>query len=121
MYRHPSALRNPTTEFRKIHDYYSLGVVMVEIACWKPMEELLMKYRELRGEECKEEDIKKVREILMDNQALGSPRDVAFRMGDIYRGAVEVCLKSDFGADDGPDLLASFNRRVICELGKCVI
>lgn len=94
---------------------------MVEIACWKPMEELLIKYRELRGEECKEEDIKKVREILMDNQALGSPRDVAFRMGDIYRGAVEVCLKSDFGADDGPDLLASFNRRVICELGKCVI
>jgi hypothetical protein len=94
---------------------------MVEIACWRPMEILLTRYKELRGEECREEDVKKVREILMDNQAQGGPRDIAFMMGDIYRGAVEVCLNSDFGADDGPDLLASFNRRVICELGKCVI
>lgn len=94
---------------------------MVEIACWKPIEELLRKNKEFQGEECKEEDLQRVRDILMDNQAQGSPRDVAFRMGDIYRKAVEVCLNGDFGADDGPDLLESFNRRIICELDKCVI
>jgi hypothetical protein len=85
------------------------------------MEELLVKHRELRGKECKEVDVRKVREILTDDLAVGSTRDVAFRMGDIYRGAVEVCLKGDFGANDGPDLLESFNRRVICELDRCII
>ncbi|RYP42655.1 hypothetical protein DL767_000024 [Monosporascus sp. MG133] len=121
LYRHPSVLRNPTTTFKKIHDYYSLGIVMVEIACWKPLASLLTKSRELQGTECKEEDIRRVREILKRYEFPGSPVDIAFRMGNIYRQVVEVCLDGNFGASDGPCLLASFRQRVISELDRCII
>lgn len=85
------------------------------------MEELLAKHDAFHGAECKGQDVQRIREILRDNRNQGSPRDVAFRMGDIYRKVVQVCLDGDFGAADGPDLLESFNRRVITELGRCVI
>ena len=85
------------------------------------MADLVARYGDLRGEECKEEDLKKVREILMRHDSPGGPIDIAFRMGDIYRRVVEVCLNGSFGADGGPQLLESFRQRVICELDKCVI
>ena len=122
LYRHPDALQDPTTSFTKQHDLYSLGVVMIEIACWKAMEDLFAHHKEFQGEECKEDDIQKIRGILLGNQgAQGNLNDVAFRTGSIYAKVVEVCLKGDFGADDGEELYESFQRRVIRELDRCVI
>ncbi len=85
------------------------------------MADLLAKCQDLQGDECKEVNLKKVRETLMRHDSLGSPPDVAFRMGDIYRRVVEVCLNGTFGAEDGPHLLESFRQQVVCELDKCVI
>lgn len=122
LYRHPSALRGPTTTFKRIHDYYSLGLVMVEIACWKPLASLLARSRELQGgETCSEDGIRKIREILRRYESPGSPVDVAFRMGNIYRQVVELCVDGSFGTDSGPGLLAAFRERVIRELDRCII
>jgi len=92
---------------------------MVEIACWKPLAKVLAQASELEGTECKEDDIRRVREILKQYGAPGSGVDIAFRMGSIYRKAVDVCLDGDFDAHDGQDLLDSFRQRVIAELASC--
>lgn len=36
IYRHPERQGQPTTPFKKIHDIYSLGVVLLEIGLWEP-------------------------------------------------------------------------------------
>ncbi|KAL9081871.1 MAG: hypothetical protein Q9159_006947 [Coniocarpon cinnabarinum] len=36
VYRHPVRQGQPLTTFKKIHDIYSLGVVLLEIAVWRP-------------------------------------------------------------------------------------
>ena len=95
---------------------------MVEIACWRSIDDILRKFQELNGEECKEEDARKVKDILLDKDTPDNyPREVAFKMGDIYCRAVEKCLRGNFGAEDGRELLDAFKTHVIDELGRCVI
>ena len=95
---------------------------MIEIACWKAIEDLFAHHKEFQGEECREDDIQKIQGILLGKQgAQGNLNDVAFRTGSIYANVVEVCLKGDFGADDGEELYESFQRRVIRELDRCVV
>ncbi|KAI1420558.1 hypothetical protein F5Y12DRAFT_111493 [Xylaria sp. FL1777] len=36
VYRHPEQWGHPTTRFNRMHDMYSLGVVLLEIGRWKP-------------------------------------------------------------------------------------
>jgi hypothetical protein len=40
LYRHPAQWGSPTTSFNKLHDIYSLGVVLLEIGLWKPVVEM---------------------------------------------------------------------------------
>jgi len=120
VYRHPHALRDPTTEFKKVHDYYSFGVIMFEIACWRPLDGILQKFQELRGEECREEDVKRVQAILLDKNSVENyPKDIAFRMGEIYKGVLEKCLTGT--SIDDQEVLEAFKKHVIDELGRCVI
>jgi len=122
LYRHPDALQDPTTTFTKKHDYYSFGILLLEIACWKSIYEMILARAEFRGAEFREEDFRKVQKLLLSRDtASGNLNDVAFRMGEIYAKVVEVCLRGDFGADSGNELIASFQRRVIAELDRCVI
>lgn len=86
------------TEF----DYYSLGVVLLEIGLWTPLEELVMKgigsYPPRRQKD------------LWLNEfvpALGPP------MGEVYREAVKFCLSCEDAA------AASFEIAVVNELGRC--
>ncbi|KAH0536977.1 hypothetical protein FGG08_006205 [Glutinoglossum americanum] len=119
LYRHPDALRDPTTRFTKIHEYYSLGIVLVEIAQWRPMRHIMRNHQNLQGVECKENDIKDVQGILLDiNSEENYLGDVEFRMGTIYRGVVELCLRGNFGSGD---LLAAFSEGVVAQLDRCVI
>jgi len=86
------------------------------------MVELLARYEELQGEECKEENLKRVRQILNRRDSPGGSIEIAFRMGDIYRGAVEACLDSTFGTSSSPQLLLEcFRQRVVHELDRCVV
>ncbi|KAG8533859.1 uncharacterized protein KY384_001600 [Bacidia gigantensis] len=125
LYRHPDALRNPTVHFNRLHDYYALGVVLVEIAWWSPMETILRKHQELQGEECLETDVEKVQDTLLDRDVYSAEQYQAvltFTMGDIYRDVVNACLKSDFdvGVNESM-LLESFERRVLGPLQKIVV
>jgi serine/threonine protein kinase len=124
IYRHPDALRDPNTTFSREHDYYGLGIVMVEIAVWRCINSILKKHTDLQREECKENDVRKVRDILLDEDSQENhPRDIAFRMGDIYWKVVKTCLKGEFGVPKGAEeqLLLAYQRDVVGELRRCVI
>lgn len=102
-YQHPECqMRDRGYRFRTEFDYYSLGVVLLEIGLWTPLEELVVKgigsYPPRRQ-----------KDLWLDEfvPALGPP------MGEIYREAVRFCLTCEDAA------AASFEMAVVNELGRC--
>lgn len=104
IYRHPNAQSSQTDgKYRKSYDIYSLGVLMIEVALWKRIEDLVPL-----------EDLAKAKpSVLREIQPwlLGMPlstrfplsiaesrsclQQVAFACGDSFRDIVEQCLKMD--------------------------
>lgn len=107
-----------------MHDYYALGLVLLEIAIWRSLKSILEKHTSLQRDQCSENEIKEVSNIILDEDSrenhLG---EIAFRMGDIYRDVIERCLRGDFvRLRDTPDMQTiAFSREVVERLGKCVI
>ena len=98
--------------------------MLVEIAVWRSVKKILKNHTDLQREESKESDVRRVREILLDNNSQENhPRDIAFRMGDIYWKVVHLCLTGDFGVprDANEQLAAVFERDVVEQLRRCVI
>lgn len=128
LYRHPDALRNPDIRFKAVHDYYSLGIVLVEIAKWQSMKTISSHDQTFHGQtgpdrEIKPKDARQVRDMLLNRDSQEDHlRDIEFRMGEIYCKVVETCLTGRFG-ESGEDLeaLREFGSRVVNELGRCVI
>ena len=124
VHRHPDALRDPRTNFTKAHDYYSLDIVFIEIAVWRPVWEILQKAQELQGETCREEDARNIRDILLieyseDNHL----RDIAYRMGDRFLSIIRACLRGEWNisGDQSASVMDTFQRKVVDELGRFVI
>ncbi|KAF7549912.1 hypothetical protein G7Z17_g6071 [Cylindrodendrum hubeiense] len=90
MYRHPETQfdfpRDGRTGFKKVHDIYSLGVIMFEIGVWMPISEIL-------GidttKTIKASMVKKVQSDLLRKDNLDLLESEA---GDVFAGAVTVCL-----------------------------
>jgi hypothetical protein len=100
IYRHPNAQSNQTDgSYRKSYDIYSLGVVMTEIALWKPIEGVIglenlpkAKPPTLRG----------IQSRLLQKPLPGNATDaeaclqqIASACGDSLRDIVERCLQMD--------------------------
>ncbi|KAK1755712.1 prion-inhibition and propagation-domain-containing protein [Echria macrotheca] len=110
LYRWPGIQQEAPTErnSRKTYDLYSLGVLLLEIAHWKPLDELLKLERDSRGE-VSITYAKHVRDWLLGIRD-GRPnptvelRNIA---GDRYWRAVMRCLwahgERGFGVEEGED------------------
>ncbi|KAL8930554.1 MAG: hypothetical protein Q9208_000738 [Pyrenodesmia sp. 3 TL-2023] len=85
LYCHPDVQDEPNIEFGKIHDLYSLGVVLLEIGLWLTARQILQQSRpprpskpgEVRGEYIRKANSK-----------------LPLRMGKPYTEAVVACLES---------------------------
>lgn len=92
LYRHPSVRGGPPRErsrrlgYKKRHDIYSLGVVLSEIAHWKPVEDILGV--EDRSK-VKVKDVISVRSKLLGK---GSIDRVRFLVGVAVAEAISACL-----------------------------
>jgi hypothetical protein len=42
-YRHPQSLEDPSAEFLRIYDWYSLGCVLLEIGRWQTLDDCLFR------------------------------------------------------------------------------
>jgi serine/threonine protein kinase len=116
-YQHPVYLRNsekysddpknPIRRFRQEFDYYSVGLVLLEIALWKPLNKII-------------------------GNILGSPENVQAQllkshislvkayMGDCYGEAVKSCLSCYVADERSPEeVREEFNSKVVTPLSQC--
>lgn len=100
--------------FSRVHDYYSLGLVLLEIALWTPFNRIASRKSTLSPVE--------LRQYILDNYIpmLGG------MVGNAYRDAVRACLTGDFGDRCGEesdearkDVLALFQLKVVDPLAVC--
>jgi hypothetical protein len=128
MYRHPRCLSFPTTRFNRQFEYYSLGIVLLEIAWCTPIYDIVKAQIPIHKGDVKAEQIQKLREILLSSSKPNFERELAYRMGNKYRNATFACIRGDFGvegrgdarAQDEPQL-EEFFREVVQELEACSI
>lgn len=92
LYRHPnvqgfSADRTAGRGFRKHHDVYSLGLILTEIAYWKPLESILgvSSLKDLKAK-----DVLRVREVLLSQSHTESLQS---RVGDTIAQVSRACLE----------------------------
>lgn len=106
LYRHPHAQFGEwRNSYRKAYDIYSLGVILIEIALWEPIENILG-FKDLARLEPKK--LRGIRDGLLgvtdDDvgldccEAIGASPDllmkIANQCGDSYRDVVEICLEA---------------------------
>lgn len=100
LYRHPKRQGHPSEKFMIRHDIYSLGVVLVEVALWKTMDEMCEGvYSPI-----------KIRETLLER----TRGEVPWLMGERYAEAVRRCLEGDFNIQgDQAQLGLAFRELVV--------
>lgn len=122
IYRHPSAQGDSGISYNKTFDIYSLGLILLEIAQWKPLRHIVRKA--VNFKEYVAEDIKAVRGWLLDSDNCAAMTEVAFRTGDIFCQVVQFCLDGRHGSRDIETLPAGelqdvYVLKVVKELERC--
>ena len=117
-YRHPEYKNRPMQYFHRAFDYYSLGIVLLEIGLWYPLSLMLKRHKELSADEFTAELLKSFCPML------GSC------MGSIYQDVVVDLLTHDWGrgqeeltvegeAEARAAQLMNFHTRVLAQLERC--
>jgi serine/threonine protein kinase len=127
LYRHPLAHGDAAREliqgFNKVFDIYSLGIILVEIAVWQPIHQVLGVHSLEQGYHVLKPRItKQIRwKLLNEPQYLGMVRGSA---GDIFAEVIRTCLEGNFGISfereeigDALKLQNMFNSAVLMRLG----
>jgi len=113
-YQHPDY--SSSKSFREIYDYYSIGIVLLELGSWITLDVYLGNNSQLQS---KPSDF---RDILVNKYV---PR-LSHIMGATYKDVTLACLKSDFGQDrtlgfvsmEGQTVLREFYDKVVGPLGE---
>ncbi|KAF7531926.1 hypothetical protein G7054_g8453 [Neopestalotiopsis clavispora] len=88
LYRHPDRQGSPTVAFNKMHDLYSLGVVLLEIGVWETAESMREDYL-LRNNL---KNTGKVSSEMRDMFLQKAEERLGHTMGPLYKEAVKACL-----------------------------
>jgi hypothetical protein len=114
IYHHPTNLKG-TTRYQPEFDYYSLGLVLLEIGLWKPLKSLVGDLVDLSADD--------LRKTLLSSRVplLGQT------MGKMYRNVVKACIRGEFAWPDKAggaqnDVKAScigFEHTVVIPLKRC--
>ena len=124
MYLHPAMNENPRLSFSPKFDYYALGIILFEIALWKPMRTILSNFTGLGDENCSVSAAIQVQSILLNEfseQDRDLLREVAFQMGDRYVELVELCIRQNFPRSGSDKMLIdAFEEKVVHQLQSCV-
>ncbi|KAM5372873.1 hypothetical protein ACJZ2D_007330 [Fusarium nematophilum] len=103
LYRHPNAQSNRRRDrerSKKSFDIYSLGVILVELAHWRPVEDVLrIDMRRARG---RHDIVRGVREALLTEDRVAA---IGADMGERFEDATRKCLAGgeDLGLRSGDD------------------
>ena len=112
IYSHPDLLQFRTKRSRKCHDMYSLGLILIEIALWRPIENIV-------GIEVRRSRLLEIAQTVAKlNEKDNIMRaELAARMGDRYADVVTFCVASEEGdravagsQEDDPKLAAELQE-----------
>lgn len=90
--------------YRPEFDYYSLGLVLLELALWRPLREIVLDRRN--------------RTVMKKHLLQRVVPFVTGPMGEAYMRATEACLSGVLGSGDGGSVQEDFSRLVIEPLEK---
>ncbi|KAM0798067.1 hypothetical protein BDR22DRAFT_860389 [Usnea florida] len=118
VYRHPERQGQPLTIFKKIHDIYSLGIILLEIGIWRPAI-MLEKHqfahaRDSQGRPCG----------ITQHLTKHAMKHLEKPMGAKYRDIVLKCISGEFGVSNDTredlKLQQAFRIQVVEVLRKIV-
>ena len=138
LYRHPDTFCNPRPPFRKAFDLFALGCILLEVALWKALPEVLHSLRgtptdpELQAPSGNASNSEKefsrwgaisgAKERLVDRVKIREVmKKVAFHAGDDYAGAVELCflpVVDDIYGDEDPDSSLQAQESIVEKLSR---
>lgn len=102
-YQHPQYLKG-SKRFCQEFDYYSVGLVLLELGLWSPLEVIT---KGIRGSPTEMLDALFAKEV---------PKLKTY-MGSAYEDAVVTCLKGDFGGSSDPaEVREAFERKVLLKI-----
>ena len=110
--QHPEYLKHKgKLRYRPEFDYFSLGMVLLEIGHWKPLNKIIAKISGSPGE-------------VLDHLRQKQVPELGFTMGTIYRDVVDACLSGELGKSDGDSdtftsVTLQFAKTVVEQLAKC--
>ncbi|KAL8705746.1 MAG: hypothetical protein Q9225_008009 [Loekoesia sp. 1 TL-2023] len=109
LYCHPDLQEEPNLEFGKIHDLYSLGVVLLEIGLWVTARQLLQQARLPRPSAPR---------IIQEEYVKKANSKLPLRMGRSYTEVVIACLESrhKHQAFRPDDFLNVFDEEIVQKL-----
>jgi len=118
LYRHNLRQGQPKAQFSKAYDIYALGVVLLEIGCWKT---LSMVFEDLIAELEDNPDPGRPKladaETVKDRLVEIARTDVAREMGESYTNVILACLNTDFGVEvddkNETNLSLAFGEKVV--------
>lgn len=111
LYEHPEYERGKT-RFEKDYDRYSLGVVLLEIAYWLPVQEMRNREKGMVGSQFRLQLLKKY------------VSKVAETMGSSYMKATDACMRGEFesrGVQKGLGDVSQFSAEVVQLLEACFV
>ena len=124
IYRHikaqyPISLDEP---FEAIYDIYSLGVVFLDLAYWRPIESVLVEENILNLNQCTSEDLGQVPAALLRLSTSSEPfYNTSFRVGDAFSDIIQTCLTGGFERTDQTNWQDSFFEKVVTPLKNLVL
>jgi serine/threonine protein kinase len=108
-YLHPDYFTEK--RFRKLFDYYSVGLVLLEVGLWRTIASIQENYPFHDSEGLRREIIERYLPGLL------------YSMGEIYYGVVKACLTGELGNAKTPeeDVGNAFQVLVVEKLHKCIV
>jgi serine/threonine protein kinase len=117
LYRHPSTQNagiGPREGYRKSFDIYSLGVVLVELAHWAPIERILD--IDIKNPKPRPKIAAGVRERLLEPEQIAA---LGANMGEIYEKLVTKCIAGGIALGIGKGEDEAGDRAVAARLSMC--
>lgn len=91
LYRHPNARGEARQSFQARFDMYGLACVLVELAVWKRLEDILQVHGSHDGLQAARQPLPSLNELFGDSNFQD---ELSFHVGPKYIGAIEMCLSA---------------------------